>query len=44
VKKFIVVPDIWLPSSDLLTPTFKLKRRGIAARYAPEIASMYAGV
>ncbi|HEY1278678.1 MAG TPA: AMP-binding protein [Acidimicrobiales bacterium] len=42
VKKFVVVPDIWLPSSDLLTPTFKLKRRGIAARYAAEIAAMYA--
>jgi long-chain acyl-CoA synthetase len=43
VKKFTVVPDIWLPSSDLLTPTFKLKRRGIAARYAAEIAAMYSG-
>ena len=42
VKKFLVVPDIWLPSSDLLTPTFKLKRRGIAARYVAEIAAMYA--
>jgi long-chain acyl-CoA synthetase len=42
VKKFTIVPDIWLPSSDLLTPTFKLKRRGIAARYVAEIASMYA--
>jgi long-chain acyl-CoA synthetase len=43
VKKFVIVPDTWLPSSDLLTPTFKLKRRGIAARYAAEIAAMYAG-
>ena len=42
VKRFTVVPDIWLPSSDLLTPTFKLKRRGVAARYAAEIAAMYA--
>jgi long-chain acyl-CoA synthetase len=42
IKKFTIVPDEWLPNSDVLTPTFKLKRRGIAARYAPEIAAMYA--
>jgi long-chain acyl-CoA synthetase len=42
IKKFIVVPDEWLPNSDVLTPTFKLKRRGVAARYGPEIAAMYA--
>jgi long-chain acyl-CoA synthetase len=43
IKKFTVVLDVWLPSSDVLTPTFKLKRRGIAARYVEEIAAMYAG-
>jgi long-chain acyl-CoA synthetase len=43
IKKFTIVPDIWLPSSDVLTPTFKLKRRGITARYAAEIAAMYTG-
>ncbi len=43
VKRFTIVPDVWLPSSDLLTPTFKLKRRGITARYAAEIAAMYTG-
>ena len=41
IKKFTILPDEWLPNSDVLTPTFKLKRRGIAARYAPEIAAMY---
>jgi long-chain acyl-CoA synthetase len=42
IKKFVIVADEWLPNSDVLTPTFKLKRRGVAARYAPEIAALYA--
>ncbi len=42
IKKFVIVGDEWLPNSDVLTPTFKLKRRGVAARYGPEIAAMYA--
>ena len=42
IKRFVVVPDEWLPNSEVLTPTFKLKRRGIAACYAEEIASIYA--
>jgi long-chain acyl-CoA synthetase len=33
-----------MPDSDLLTPTSKLKRRGIHARFAAEIESMYAGL
>jgi long-chain acyl-CoA synthetase len=41
IKKFVIVPDEWLPDSDLMTPTFKLKRRGITARYAEEIAALY---
>jgi long-chain acyl-CoA synthetase len=42
IKKFVVLGEEWLPDSDLLTPTSKLKRRGIHARYAAEIDSMYA--
>jgi long-chain acyl-CoA synthetase len=36
-----VLADAWLPDSDLLTPTAKLKRRGITARYSAEIEAMY---
>ncbi|HET8931286.1 MAG TPA: AMP-dependent synthetase/ligase [Acidimicrobiales bacterium] len=42
VKKFTVLADDWLPDSDVLTPTSKLKRRGIHARYADAIDAMYA--
>jgi long-chain acyl-CoA synthetase len=43
VKKFVILPGEWLPDSEELTPTSKLKRRHIAAKYADEIASIYAG-
>lgn len=42
VKKVHVIGEEWLPDSDLLTPTSKLKRRGIQARYAEEIEALYA--
>ncbi len=41
VKKVTVLGEEWLPDTDLLTPTSKLKRRGILARFADEIAAMY---
>ncbi len=41
VKKVKVLPDEWLPDSEELTPTSKLKRRGIHAKYASEIAGLY---
>ena len=42
VKKVRVLWEEWLPDTDLLTPTSKLKRRGVNARYASEIESLYA--
>jgi long-chain acyl-CoA synthetase len=41
VRQFTVLPDEWLPDSEELTPTMKLKRRGIAQKYAREIAALY---
>ncbi|MFP5487511.1 MAG: AMP-dependent synthetase/ligase, partial [Acidimicrobiia bacterium] len=42
IKKFVLLGEEWMPDSDVLTPTSKLKRRGILARYADRIESMYA--
>jgi long-chain acyl-CoA synthetase len=42
VKKVKVLGEEWLPDSEVLTPTSKLKRRGIHATYADEIESIYA--
>jgi long-chain acyl-CoA synthetase len=41
VKRVRVLGEDWLPDSDVLTPTSKLKRRGIMARYEREIAELY---
>jgi long-chain acyl-CoA synthetase len=42
IKKFAVLPSVWLPDSDELTPTAKLKRRVINVKYAEEIERLYA--
>ena len=41
VREWKLLPDEWLPDSEELTPTMKLKRRGIAAKYAGEIAELF---
>ena len=41
IKKLTIVPGDWLPGGDELTPTMKLKRAPIAAKYAAEIDAMY---
>ncbi|HEY3190814.1 MAG TPA: hypothetical protein VGJ70_25205 [Solirubrobacteraceae bacterium] len=43
VKRSTVLPGDWVADGDELTPTSKLKRRAIAAKYATEIEGMYAG-
>jgi long-subunit acyl-CoA synthetase (AMP-forming) len=42
VKKFRLLPVSWTPDSDEMTPTMKLKRKPIAAKYAEEIEALYA--
>ncbi|HSL73395.1 MAG TPA: AMP-dependent synthetase/ligase, partial [Ilumatobacteraceae bacterium] len=44
IKKFTLVGEEWMPDSDMLTPTSKLKRRGVNARYSAEIEAMYEGL
>jgi len=41
IKRFTILHDEWLPDSEELTPTMKLKRRGVHAKYATEIAGLY---
>jgi long-subunit acyl-CoA synthetase (AMP-forming) len=43
VKKFVLLPNEWVPDSEELTPTMKLKRRGVLNKYTAEIESMYGG-
>lgn len=42
VKRVAILSTDWLPDSEELTPTAKLKRRAIHAKYANEIEALYA--
>jgi long-chain acyl-CoA synthetase len=41
VKRWTLLGEEWLPDSEELTPTMKLKRRGVHRKYADEIAALY---
>ncbi len=41
VKKVRILGEEWLPDSEMLTPTSKLKRRGVNSRYEAEIEALY---
>jgi long-subunit acyl-CoA synthetase (AMP-forming) len=41
VKAFTIIPTMWHPGGDELTPTMKLKRRIINEKYATEIEQLY---
>ena len=41
IRRYKVLGVDWLPDSEELTPTMKLKRRGILAEYADEISELY---
>jgi long-subunit acyl-CoA synthetase (AMP-forming) len=43
IKKFKVLPTDWQPGGDELTPTMKLKRKPIHAKYEAEIEALYDG-
>ena len=42
IKTHTILPVAWVPGSDEVTPTMKLKRRNITTKYAAEIDAMYA--
>jgi long-chain acyl-CoA synthetase len=41
IKRYHVLSDPWAPGGEELTPTMKLKRRPITAKYADEIEALY---
>jgi long-subunit acyl-CoA synthetase (AMP-forming) len=41
IKRYAVLAGEWLPGGDELTPTMKLKRKPIAAKYGEEIDALY---
>jgi long-chain acyl-CoA synthetase len=43
IKRYTILPDQWVPGGAELTPTFKLRRRALNARYAAEIDELYRG-
>jgi long-chain acyl-CoA synthetase len=42
IKRFAILPVSWEPGGDEITPTMKLKRRAVTAKYADVIESLYA--
>ena len=40
-KRFTILPTEWSPESEELTPTLKLRRKVIEAKYQPQIEAMY---
>jgi long-chain acyl-CoA synthetase len=43
VRRFALLGEEWLPDTDVLTPTMKLKRRGVLSRYDEIVDGLYAG-
>jgi len=41
VKRFEILEDPWMPGGEELTPTMKLRRKGIAARHGAAIEALY---
>ena len=42
IKKHVLIADEWSVANGLITPTLKVKRRAIAARYKEVIEKMFA--
>ncbi|MPY82873.1 MAG: AMP-binding protein [Actinophytocola sp.] len=42
VKRFRILPQVWEPGGEEMTPTMKLKRKPIAEKYGSEIDELYA--
>ena len=43
IQRHAVLDDTWAPGGDELTPTLKLRRKAVLARYADVVEALYAG-
>ncbi|WP_280386571.1 AMP-dependent synthetase/ligase [Nocardia wallacei] len=41
IKRFRILPGVWEPGGEEITPTLKLKRNPIATKYGADIAELY---
>lgn len=41
IKKIKILPEVWLPDSDVMTATMKVKRNAVNQKYAAEIDGLY---
>ena len=41
IKRFEILPVVWEPGGDEITPTMKIKRKPIAGKYAAQIDALY---
>jgi long-chain acyl-CoA synthetase len=44
IKRFEILPVVWEPGGDEITPTMKIKRKPIAGKYAEQIEALYTRV
>jgi len=42
IKQYAIVPAFWQPGGEEITPTMKVKRHAVTAKYADLIDSLYA--
>lgn len=42
IKRIKILPEVWGPDSDVMTPTMKVKRAVVAQKYADAIENLYA--
>ena len=43
IRKFVLIPDDFTVENDMLTPSLKIKRRVIMARYGAQLEALYRG-
>ncbi|WP_375483171.1 AMP-dependent synthetase/ligase [uncultured Jatrophihabitans sp.] len=41
IKRFVILPEVWEPGGDEITPTMKIRRRPVAEKYADRIDALY---